>query len=71
MNALNHLVPMIDWTKEPASAYAYLRTELASAGTPIGAMDMLIAASALVEKAILVTNNTAPFPRISRLCLEN
>ena len=71
VNAFNNLVPIIDWTKEAASAYAHLRTELATAGTPIGSMDMLIAASAIAEKAILVTNNTVHFSRISRLCIEN
>ena len=71
VNAFINLVPVIDWTKEAASAYAYLRAELAIAGTPIGSMDMLIAASAIAEKAILVTNNTVHFSRISRLCIEN
>lgn len=37
--------------------YAKLRAKLEKKGTPIGAMDMLIASQALALNAILVTNN--------------
>ena len=52
-------------------AYAKLRQELEGQGNIIGSMDMLIAASAIAEDAILVTNNTAHFSRISGLKYEN
>jgi len=65
------LLPCVDWNAEAARHYARLRTELEANGTPIGSMDMLIAASALAEDAILVTNNTAHFSRVRGLKLEN
>ncbi len=61
------LVQCIDWTYDMALEYAKLRTELEEKGTPIGSMDMLIAASAIIEDAILVTNNMEHFSRIKKL----
>ena len=40
-------------------------------GTPIGPMDMLIAAHARAEGLILVTNNTREFERVEELELED
>jgi tRNA(fMet)-specific endonuclease VapC len=40
-------------------------------GTPIGNMDLLIAAHALAADAILVTNNTAEFARVPGLRIED
>ncbi len=71
VQAFCDLVQCIDWTGNAADAYAKLRTELEADGTPIGSMDMLIAASALSEGTVLVTNNTAHFSRIKGLKLEN
>jgi tRNA(fMet)-specific endonuclease VapC len=50
-----------------AFAYGDIRSNLERAGTPIGAMDMLIAAHALALGATLVTNNTREFSRILTL----
>lgn len=56
----------------PAShAYAQLRADLERRGQVIGALDMLIAAQAIAEDLILVTNNTNEFQRIVGLKLEN
>jgi len=71
VQAFCELVPCVDWGADAAAAYANLRTDLEADGTPIGSMDMLIAASALAEGAVLVTNNTAHFSRIGGLKLEN
>lgn len=65
------LVQCANWNSEAASAYAKLRVELEQAGTLIGSMDMLIAAAAMAEDVVLVTNNTAHFSRIRGLKLEN
>ena len=70
VQAFCELVPCVDWGTDAAAAYANLRTDLEAEGTPIGAMDM-IAASALAEGAILVTNNTEHFSRVHGLKLEN
>ncbi|TAN41836.1 MAG: type II toxin-antitoxin system VapC family toxin [Nitrospirae bacterium] len=54
--------------KENASkTYGIIRAELEKNGTPIGSMDMLIAAHALTLGVTLVTNNTKEFQRIKRL----
>jgi tRNA(fMet)-specific endonuclease VapC len=50
-----------------ALAYGDIRHDLEKAGTPVGAMDMLIAAHAVSLGAVLVTNNTREFGRIPRL----
>ncbi|WP_322995808.1 type II toxin-antitoxin system tRNA(fMet)-specific endonuclease VapC [Castellaniella sp.] len=51
--------------------YGQLRTTLESQGTPIGPLDMLIAAHALALDTCLVTNNTREFQRIPGLKLDN
>ena len=65
------LVEIIHWDEDAAKAYAKLRVELETSGTPIGNMGMLIAASALARKAVLITNNTEHFSRIKDLKLNN
>lgn len=65
------LIPCVDWTQQTAKVYASLRNELEAQGTPIGSMDMMIAASAIAENAILVTNNTAHFSKVKNLMIEN
>ena len=54
-----------------APIYGRLRAELTRKGTPIGPLDMLIAAHALYLGVVLVTNNVAEFSRISVLKVEN
>ena len=70
-NLFSDLIPCIDWTQSTAKVYAGLRTELEAQGTPIGSMDMMIAASALAEDVTLVTNNVAHFSKVKGLKLEN
>ena len=60
-------VPPYD--KEAALAYGIIRSNLEKAGTPIGSMDMLIAAHAVSLGATLVTNNTREFIRIPELTI--
>ena len=71
VKAFCDLVEIIPWDEDAAKAYAKLRVELETSGTQIGNMDMLIAASALARKAVLVTNNTEHFSRIKDLKLNN
>lgn len=40
-------------------------------GTPIGQLDSFIAAHALARGAVLVTNNTKHFSKVSGLSFEN
>ncbi len=60
-----------DWSGAAAPTYGALRTHLRKAGSPIGAMDLLIAAHALAEKAVLVTDNVKEFRRVPGLLVEN
>lgn len=52
-------------------AYAEVRTMLEAAGRPSGANDLLIAAHAVNEDCILVTNNVSEFVHITGLSVEN
>ena len=72
--ALNQfLLPfmIVDFTETDAQVYGALRNDLQGKGTPIGAMDMLIAAQALNIGCILVSNNEKEFSRVEGLKLEN
>lgn len=51
--------------------YGPLRNHLESAGTPIGSLDLLIAAHALSLESTLVTNNAREFQRVPGLAIEN
>jgi tRNA(fMet)-specific endonuclease VapC len=51
--------------------YGEIRHGLSALGTPIGSMDLLIAAHARALNGTLVTNNIAEFSRIPDLTCEN
>ena len=54
-----------------AKTYGTIRFQLEKQGHPIGPLDLLIAAHALSQKLILVTNNDKEFKRIKNLKVEN
>lgn len=54
-----------------ASTYGLVRAHLELAGTPIGPLDLQIAAIALVHGLVLVTHNTREFSRVSGLLLDD
>lgn len=54
-----------------AHAAARIRLDLEKSGKPIGPMDLLIAATALEQGAVLVTHNTREFHRIPGLRVED
>lgn len=58
---------VVSFDEEAAHVYGDIRAALEKAGTPIGAMDMLIAAHAVSLGTPLVTNNTREFVRIPTL----
>jgi tRNA(fMet)-specific endonuclease VapC len=60
-----------DFDQPAARAYAELRAVLERKGTPIGALDMLIAAHAISLGLTLVTNNLKEFRRIPKLKTDN
>ena len=59
------------FNRDAAVAYGRLRATLEQKGTPIGSMDLLIAAHALSLGVRLVTNNTREFRRVPGLRVEN
>ena len=65
------MFPIVPWSEDAAAVYADIRTRLEESGTPIGDMDMLIAASAMAGGYVLVTNNVRHFQRINGLAVEN
>lgn len=52
-------VPVMPWNSEAAAAYGGLRAALERVGTPLGALDLLIAAHALALGAQLITAEKA------------
>jgi len=64
-------VDVLHWPKEAAPLYGKIRAELRRKGTPIGAMDLLIAVQALFLNTVLVTDNQREFQRVPGLNIEN
>ena len=62
---------ILSYGDEAAQYYGDLRAHLEKQGTPIGALDMLIAAHALSIACTLVTNNENEFIRIPNLKIDN
>lgn len=62
---------ILSYDDEAALYYGDLRVCLEKRGTPIGALDMLIAAHALSIACTLVTNNEKEFNRIPELKIVN
>ncbi len=64
-------VQFLDFGVEAARAFGRVRTELEGKGQIIGPYDMLIAAHALSEQLVLVTDNVREFQRVEELEIEN
>lgn len=58
------------WPLEATAHYANTRAALERAGKSIGGMDLLIAAHAMAEDSVLVTNNAREFLRVPGLAVE-
>ena len=70
--ALNEFITpleVVSFDEEAAHSYGDIRAALEKSGTPIGAMDMLIAAHAVSLGVPLVTNNSPEFARIPTLTI--
>ncbi len=70
---LHFLAPIsiFPFGEKAAVEYGEIRSYLQNRGTPIGSLDMLIAAHARAENMILVTNNVREFERVPNLEIEN
>lgn len=64
-------IKVMDFNSSAAYEYGKIRAYLEKKGMPIGPMDMLIAAHAMSEGLVLVTNNTKEFIRIPGIELDN
>lgn len=64
-------IAILDFDNAAAEEYGRVRADLEKKGTPIGPMDMLIAAHAKAAGLTLVTNNTREFARVDGLLIED
>jgi len=62
---------ILPYGDEAAQYYGELRTHLEKQGTPIGSLDMLLAAHALSIDCTLITNNEKEFIRVPHLKVDN
>ena len=61
---------VLSWDSEAAQQYAKFRADLERKGTPMGNLDMMIAAQALASGAVLVSSDRV-FQRIRGLNVED
>jgi tRNA(fMet)-specific endonuclease VapC len=64
-------VQCLPWDEAAATRFASIAADLHKTGTQIGSMDAMIAGHASATGAVLVTNNTRHFARVSGLIMEN
>ena len=62
---------ILDFDVDAADCYGKIRAALEKKGTPIGTLDMMIAAHAQSLGYTVVTNNVKEFSRVSALQIEN
>jgi len=74
MKALRKFLLPLDvlgYDEHAAERYGQLRASLEKVGTPIGPMDLMIAAHALSARLTVVTNNRREFDRVPGLVTED
>ena len=71
MRILLSTISVLAFEREDARVAAQLRASLNSQGAPIGAYDLLLAASALRRGLKIVTHNAREFARVGGLGLED
>lgn len=64
-------INILPFDDRAAEQYGCIRADLERKGTPIGPMDMLIAAHAKSQGMTVVTNNTREFQRVQELEIED
>jgi tRNA(fMet)-specific endonuclease VapC len=68
---LLNLIDVIPFDQTAAGAYGQIRATLEQQGRPIGANDLLIAATTLSRQMTLVTHNMGEFSRVAGLLLDD
>ena len=71
LNSLLDAIKVLPFSIEEAKSSAAIRAQLEKKGTPIGPFDVLIAGTAMANRAILVSRNLAEFNRIDGLKTED
>jgi predicted nucleic acid-binding protein len=71
VDRLLNVLPVLPFDLEVARVHALLSAELSSRGTPIGAHDLLIAATAVHAGAAVATRDRRSFPRIRGLRIDS
>jgi tRNA(fMet)-specific endonuclease VapC len=71
LEALTSIVNILPFGMNEVRCAAAVRADLETKGTPIGPHDILIAATAISYKGILVTHNTKEFERVEGLRFED
>lgn len=64
-------ISILNFESKEAVKAAEIRNYLRANGTPIGAYDVLIAATAIANSFVMVTSNIKEFNRIHDLTIEN
>ena len=62
---------ILTYDQTAARVYGDIRFQLEKRGRPIGPLDLLIAAHAISQNLVLITNNDKEFKRIKKLKIEN
>ena len=62
---------IVPFDQTAARHHAAIRAKLASAGTPIGPSDLIIAATVMAAGGVLVTHNRTEFQRVPGLTIED
>lgn len=68
---LKSVIPILPFDESAAEQYGQIRANLENRGLIIGSNDLLIAAHALSQNHILVSNNLREFERVDGLITEN
>ena len=71
IKSIEDAVEIIPIGRESADVFAMLKANLEKAGTPLDDFDLILAACALANDLVLVTNNVKHFERIEGLRLTN
>ncbi len=71
LEKLMRIISVLPFENSCAKEYGKICAHLQKSGTPIGIMDMLIAAHAKALDYTLVTNNVREFERVPGLKIEN
>jgi len=71
LSSLLDAIKVLPFSIEEAKSSAKIRAQLEKMGTPIGPLDVLIAGTAMANRAVLVSHNSAEFERVYGLRTED